>query len=119
MGGAFSFITIVMVFKELETLTFFTGTIGLGFILIALTVPKKLQDVHARWMKFADFIGQFNTKIIIGFVYLVFFSLMRLFFLIIQKDPMNRKFIPSASSYWQKHETQEKEDATRRYEKQY
>ena len=118
MGGVFFLITLVMVYKELETAPFFSGAIALGFITFGLAFPGKLRGVHERWMKFADVIGRFNAKLIIGFVYMVFFSLMRFIFWAIRKDLINRRFDPSAESYWQDHEIYGDDDP-KRYEKQY
>lgn len=118
MGGVFSVITSVLVYKELETAPFFTGALALAFITAALTAPEKLRGVHKRWMKFADAIGRFNAKLILGFVYLTFFSLVRFVFWVIRKDPMERKFDPAADTYWQKHQSPADGD-DQRYEKQY
>ena len=118
MGGIFILITLVMVYHDFETLPFISGALSLGFIVTALAFPRKLRNVHEQWMKFAEVIGRFNAKLIIGFIYMVFFSFMRFIFWAIRKDPMNRKFDLSAKSYWQKHETFNNADPNR-YEKQF
>ena len=118
MGGVFSVITAVLVYKELESAPFFTGTLAFAFLVAALTIPEKLRGIHERWMKFADVIGRFNAKLILGFVYLTFFSLVRFAFWVVRKDPMERKFDPAADTYWQKHQSPTPGE-DQRYEKQY
>jgi len=118
MGGVFSAVTAVLVYKELESAPFFTGALALAFIAAALAVPEKLRGVHERWMKFADATGRFNAKLILGFIYLTFFSLVRCVFWIVRKDPMERKFDPAADTYWQQHQSPAAGD-DQRYDKQY
>ena len=70
-------------------------------------------------MRFAEVLGAFNMKLILGFVYMSCFSLLGLIFKIIGKDPMNRKFDPKAESYWVDHEVIGSDDGLKRYERQY
>ena len=116
MGGVFFLITLVMVYKGLKTAPFFTGCLAFAFLVAALTVPGNLRGIHERWMNFAEVIGRFNAKLVIGFVYMVFFSLMRFVFWAIRKDPMNRNFDPSVGTYWI---DKEPDSDTDRYFRQY
>lgn len=54
-------------------------------------------------MKFAHALGWVNTRIILSLVYFIIFTPMALFFKIIGKDPMDRRF-ESVDSYWIKRE---------------
>ena len=118
MGSVCSFFTLVLFYKGLKIAPFFLGTLALGFLTVGLVAPRKLQGVQEKWMKFAEVIGRFNAKLVIGFIYMVFFSLMHFIFWVIRKDFMKRKFDLSAESYWQKHETYSDDDS-KRYEKQF
>ena len=68
-------------------------------------------------MKFADVIGSFNTKVILGLMYIVIFTPLRFLLLALGKDPLQRKFDFSLDSYWNEHELMENDP--KRYEKQF
>ena len=104
MGTVLSVFTTVFFINEKFAVSWVLGSIAAGFILLGLAAPSALAGVHARWMKFADVIGRFNAKVILGFVFLVFFSLIRAIFFIIRKDPLKRSFDSSLDSYWEDHE---------------
>ena len=67
-------------------------------VLLALAVPTTLGLFHKVWMKFAEILGWINTRIILGFIFFVFFLpfgfVMRLF-----NDPMRRKLDDSKETY--------------------
>ena len=66
--------------------------------LMALIFPQGLRSFHKVWMTIAEALGWINTRIILGFIFFVFFfpagMLLRLF-----RDPMNRKTEPDSASY--------------------
>ena len=68
-------------------------------------------------MKFGAAMGRFNSKIILGFMFLTIFSIFRIFLIIFRKDFLKRNFDASRESYWENRETQEID--IERYEKQY
>ena len=67
-------------------------------VLFALIAPAALGPFYKVWMKFALILGWINTRIILGFIFFVFFLpfgfVMRLF-----NDPMRRKLDESTDSY--------------------
>ncbi|MFQ5716265.1 MAG: SxtJ family membrane protein [Nitrospinales bacterium] len=117
MGGVFSLIGMGLAYKGIKAVSIFPGAIALGFVATSLTAPSKLAWIHKMWMKFAEALGAFNAKLILGFIYLALFSLVRFVFFMIGKDPMKRKFDTDAKSYWKDHETTGNDP--KRYEKQY
>ena len=66
---------------------------------IGLILPGILQPVFTIWMKFAHVLGWINTRIILGFIFYVFFMPVSVLFRIIGKDPMHRKFDKDIKSY--------------------
>ncbi len=73
--------------------------IGAAFMLIGLAMPRLLGPFHWLWMRFAEFIGAINSKIILTVCfYLIIFPfglVMRIF----RDDPMARRFPKQAESY--------------------
>jgi hypothetical protein len=73
---------------------------GGALLVLGLIAVPLLRPVYVGWMKFAQILGWFNTRLILGvFFYLVMTPaglLMRLF----GKDPLNRKIDRQAKSYW-------------------
>ena len=67
-------------------------------VLFALVTPATLGPFYKVWMKFAEILGWINTRIILGFIFFVFFLpfgiVMRLF-----NDPMRRKMDDSKDTY--------------------
>lgn len=67
-------------------------------VLFALIAPAALGPFYKVWMKFAEILGWINTRIILGFIFFVFFLpfgfVMRLF-----NDPMRRKLDDTKDTY--------------------
>lgn len=117
MGGMLSLFTLIFAYKEFTRVAGVLGFIASCFILFALLAPGKLEKVYVGWMKFGVAIGKFNSKLILGFMFLFFFSLFHLFLVIFRKDFLKRNLDASKESYWENRETGEIN--VERYEKQY
>jgi hypothetical protein len=117
MGSVFLIISIILFVKGAKWWICGFGSVALVFFLLGLIDPLKLNAFHKKWMRFAEILGAFNMKVILGVVYMVCFSSLGLVFRIIGKDPMNRKFDDKAASYWVTHSVPEV--GSERYEKQY
>jgi len=117
MGGMLSLFTLVFAYKEMPKVAGPLAFIALCFILFALLAPRKLEKVHSGWMKFGAVVGNFNSKVILGFMFLVFFTIFRFFLIIFRKDFLKRDLDASRESYWENRETGEIN--VERYEKQY
>ncbi len=116
MGGVFSLVAGVMLYKGALGFAVVAGVVVAGFTFASLIAPLCLKNIYLGWMKFAGVIGAFNTKLILGFVYLVIFTPIRLYFYLSGKDPLKRKFQRDLESYW---EDRPAGDDHTKYEKQY
>lgn len=67
--------------------------------LPALVYPRALDPVYHLWMRIGLVLGWVNTRIILGAVFYVMFTPIRLIWFLIGKDPMHRKADASATSY--------------------
>ena len=117
IGGLCSLIAAILFYKGKMTASATLGGIAGILLLLALVRPCLLKGAYARWMKFADVIGRFNTKVILSLIYTIVFSLSRILLFFFRKDLLERKFDPTLDSYWRDHEPMR--DDPKRYEKQF
>jgi len=117
MAGVLSFFMAVFLYKAWHTAAMALGVWVLFFLVLGLLAPLRLERVYRAWMKFAEVIGNFNFKLILGLVYLVFFTLTRLVASLFRKDPLTRKIEPEKKSYW--HDCEPRSEDPKRFEKQY
>jgi len=74
--------------------------VGAPLLLLALVYPPALRPVHRVWMAIAHVLGWINTRIILGAVFYVVFTIARLFLAIFRKDLMRRRPDPALETYW-------------------
>ena len=117
MGGVFSIIAVLLLYKGKMTAFIIFGGTAPAFILPALVRPILLAGVYVRWMKFADVVGRFNTKVILSLIYILVFTLSRILLFVLRKDPLQKKFDSSLDSYWSDREPMGNDP--KRYEKQF
>ena len=67
--------------------------------ITALIYPMALNPVYKGWMKFGNYAGWINSRIILIILFYLIVFPMGLIMKILGKDPMMRKFDKSASSY--------------------
>jgi Saxitoxin biosynthesis operon protein SxtJ len=73
--------------------------LGSVLVLPALTAPRLLAWPHRAWMALAHILGWVNTRIILGVAFFAVFTPMGLVMRLLGKDPMRRRFDPTAQSY--------------------
>jgi hypothetical protein len=75
--------------------------IVLGVILAAagILVPRALRPVRRIWIAFGDVLGEVNSTIILGTVYYVMLTPVRLVMKTAGHDPMNRGLDRSRNTY--------------------
>ena len=117
MGAVLGIFLAIFLIKGKMVAAGVFGSIAAAFALAACVTPGRLRGVHTRWMRFAEVIGAFNAKLILGFIFLVFFTLIHGIFLIFRKDPLRRSFDASQDSYWEEREVVSVDP--QRYEHQY
>ena len=117
MGAILVLVTLVLIYKERILAGGILGTAGSGFILLALWKPCILDGVYRRWMRFADILGRFNTKVLLGFFFLVAFPAVRFLMFVFRKDLLKKSFEPKLDSYWEERKPEEKN--IRNYERQF
>ncbi len=76
--------------------TMFGIALVIGFL--AQYIPQLLRPIYVVWMMFAAVLGWINTRLILGIIFFGMFTPIALFFKMIGKDPLARKF-SSKESY--------------------
>jgi hypothetical protein len=79
---------------------------GAAFLLAGLFAYPLLRPVYISWMKFAFVLGWVNTRVILSLFFYIVLTPAGLLMRLLGRDPMQRKFDPSAGSYWVKREQQ-------------
>jgi hypothetical protein len=74
-------------------------TISLLFGLGGLVVPGALRWPYRIWMAIGYVLGWINSKIILGSLFYVMFTPVRLILLAVGHDPMNRGFDGASPTY--------------------
>ena len=68
MAGVLSFFVAVFFYKAWHTAGMALAVWVLFFLTLGLLAPFRLAPVYRAWMKFAEVIGNFNFKLILGLI---------------------------------------------------
>jgi hypothetical protein len=68
-------------------------------------------------MKFGLVVGNFNFKLILGLMYFVIFTPMRVLASFFRADPLTRKIEPEKETYW--HDCEPRGQDPKRFERQF
>ncbi len=117
MASALILFALLAGYKGAVKFGFALGFFSLTFLAAGALFPRKLGGVHRRWMRFAEIIGAFNAKLILGLMYYAVFTPVRCVFALLGNDPMKRKPEPDAETYWVAHDPPS--DDPKRFERQF
>ena len=117
MAGVFSFFGGVFIYKKWIIASGILGVLILFFLGMGLLVPIGLLFIHKKWMRFAEVVGNFNAKVILGLAYFLVFTPTRIISSVFREDPLRRKFELNKKSYWL--DCEPRDSDPKRYEKQF
>ncbi len=117
MAGMLSFFVAVFFYKTWYVAMGLLGILIIFFAGMGIAKPRGLRKVYKKWMGFAEVIGDFNAKIILGITYFFVFTPIRMVASIFREDPLRRKLEPEKDSYWLDCEPHNSDP--KRYEKQF
>ena len=117
MAGVFSFFGALFIYKKWIIAAGVLGLLILFFAGMGLLAPMGLTPVHRKWMRFAEVMGNFNAKVILGLAYFLVFTPIRIISSVFREDPLRRKFEKDKESYWLDCELHDSDP--KRYEKQF
>ncbi len=73
------------------------AAVALG--VLALVAPHRLGPVHKLWMKIADALAWFNTRVLLGVVYYLVMTPTGIVMRLMGRDPLDRR-LKDRPSYW-------------------
>ncbi len=84
-------------------------------ILPALLQPMWLKTPHAIWLKVGAALGWFNTRLILGILYIVAILPVAILLRITGKTPLQLKFDKNAPSYREKPDPDDDQNVTQQF----
>ncbi|MEC7785612.1 MAG: SxtJ family membrane protein [Nitrospinota bacterium] len=117
MAGMFSFFAAIFLYKTWYVAVGVLGILILLFLGFRLAAPMCLLPVYKKWMRFAEVIGNFNTKVILSITYFLVFTPIRIVASVFRDDPLSRKIEPEKDSYWL--DCERRDSDPKSYEKQF
>jgi hypothetical protein len=117
MAGVLSCFAALFLYKTWHTPAMALGVWVLFFLTLGLFAPTRLERIYKAWMKFAEVIGSFNFKLILGLLYFVIFTPVGRVASLFREDPLTRKIEPEQKSYW--HDCEPRSEDPKRFEKQF
>lgn len=88
-----------------------------AFFVLGLVFPRALQPIFVLWMKFALMVNWVMTRVLLSLVWFGIVTPMRIGMSLMGKDPLKRKFLPEADSYWE--DAEEHPDDLEAYKNQF
>jgi len=74
-------------------------TLSVVFAVTGILVPQVLRYVHRVWMLLGNILGWVNSRIVLGLVFYLIVTPVRMVMSAAGNDPMNRRFDPKAETY--------------------
>lgn len=114
VGSAFLAIGLWPLLRQADARTW---AIALSILLIlpALLKPDWLSFPHSAWLKIGAALGWFNTRLILGILYLVAILPIALVLRISGKTPLQLKFDKNAESYREKPDSDDDKNFTQQF----
>ena len=102
VGGVFAALALYFLLRYGWTHTTgrILGVVGATLLSLAVVAPRALAPFRRVWMALAHVLGWINTRIILGVVYYLAFTLVRCGMVLLRKDPMRRRPDPEKGTYW-------------------
>jgi len=74
--------------------------VAAGFLATALIRPSLLAPANRAWFRFGMLLGAIVTPVVMALVFYLTVTPTALLLRLFGKDPLRRRFDPSATSYW-------------------
>lgn len=114
VGSAFLVIGLWPLLKQTATRNW-SLLLAVILILPALLHPAWLRIPHAIWLKFATALGWFNTRLILGILYVVAVLPIAMLLRITGKTPLHLKFDKNVLSYREKPDSEDDQNVTQQF----
>lgn len=67
--------------------------------LLAMVAPARLAAAHRAWMRLAEALGWFNTRVLLGLLFYLIVTPIGLIMRLAGRDPLDRR-LGDRASYW-------------------
>ena len=104
-AGVFGIIGLLPLLHE-RPLRTWALAIGTVFLLLAFIRPGVLAPLNRLWFRLGLALGAVMTPVIMGLLFVVAVIPTALALKLFRKDPMQRRFVPEAATYWERREKQ-------------
>lgn len=91
--------------------------VAVPFLALGLIWPKGLKPVFVAWIKLALVLNWIVTHVLLTVVFFLIIIPMGIVMRLFSEDPLKRKWLPQANSYWE--EPEEQPEAFDRYLNQF
>tara|TARA_B100000614_G_C14410267_1_gene437500 strand:+ start:66 stop:467 length:402 start_codon:yes stop_codon:yes gene_type:complete len=78
---------------------YWTIFIGIPALIIAIINPQLLKNAYILWIKLGNILGWINSKLILGFVFVLVLMPISVIMKLFKYDPLRRKLSKSKTSY--------------------
>lgn len=75
-------------------------------LAVALIRPALLAPLNRLWFRFGLALGRVMTPVMMGVLFVVAVIPTALLMKLLRKDPMQRRLLPEAATYWERREQQ-------------
>ncbi len=107
VGGVFTVIAFLPVIFHGRPFRLWALIVAGCLIVPAAVWPPLLGPVFKFWMKVGHVLGVINNRIILGFVFYVILAPLGHLMKLMNKDPLDKKFDPTQTSYRVRREARE------------
>jgi Saxitoxin biosynthesis operon protein SxtJ len=73
--------------------------VSIIFAAAGILIPNALRQAYRVWMTAGDLLGWINSKVILGALYYILMTPLRMIMTFAGHDPMNRKFDRNSTTY--------------------
>jgi hypothetical protein len=101
VGGAFVVLGGISRWRGHELVPLVLWAIGGALVLPGLLMPRLLAPVERGWLKFAEVLGAFNTRVILS---ALFYAVLTPIGIVLRafRDPLDRKLDDRTASNWKR-----------------
>ena len=92
-----------------EHLPLYFFAVAAAFLVLGLAMPIALKPIFIVWMKFAMVLNWLITRIFLTISFYLMITPVRFLVWLFSEDPLKRKWLPDADTYWEAPEEQPEE----------
>lgn len=99
VGAVFLALALFLLWRKVEW-GVYLAFLGGPLVLLGAALPRILRPVYIAWMAMALAIGSVMTAVLLSVFFIVVITPVGLFFRLIGRDVLKRKFDRQAATYW-------------------